>query len=134
MSFNCAQLLIWTLLQQGDVCNPRLLNHIFSSKNIDVIFHLAAKTHVGEQQLVRAVFMNRSFCSFSSRVKVLLPLSFLSVLSEASFESPSTFQQVNVEGTRVLLGAAHQARHQPQRFIYISTDEVYGASLHEASG
>ncbi|KAL3999482.1 caspase recruitment domain-containing protein 6 [Sarotherodon galilaeus] len=81
---------------RGDVCNPRLVNHIFSSENIDVIFHLAAKTHV-----------------------------------EASFESPSTFQQVNVEGTRVLLGAAHQARHQPQRFIYISTDEVYGASLRE---
>lgn len=74
MSFNCAGCTVTHLdsfLQQGDVCNPRLLNHIFSSKNIDVIFHLAAKTHVGEQQLVRAVLMNRSFCSFSSRVKIL---------------------------------------------------------------
>uniref|UniRef100_A0A3Q0S5B3 dTDP-D-glucose 4,6-dehydratase n=1 Tax=Amphilophus citrinellus TaxID=61819 RepID=A0A3Q0S5B3_AMPCI len=81
---------------RGDVCNSRLVNHIFNSENIDIIFHLAARTHV-----------------------------------EASFESPSAFQRVNVDGTRVLLGAAHQARHQPQRFIYISTDEVYGPSLDE---
>ncbi|XP_041834280.1 dTDP-D-glucose 4,6-dehydratase-like [Melanotaenia boesemani] len=81
---------------RGDVCNSRLMNHIFKTENIDVIFHLAAKTHV-----------------------------------EASFESPSSFQHVNVDGTRVLLAAAHQAGHQPQRFIYVSTDEVYGGSLEE---
>lgn len=79
---------------RGDVCNSQLINHIFNTENIDVIFHLAAKTHV-----------------------------------ESSFETPLTFQRVNIDGTRVLLGAAHQARHQPQRFIYVSTDEVYGASL-----
>ncbi|TKS66549.1 dTDP-D-glucose 4,6-dehydratase [Collichthys lucidus] len=81
---------------RGDVSNSRLLNHIFNTENIDVIFHLAAKTHV-----------------------------------ESSFETPSTFQRVNIDGTRVLLAAAHQARHQPQLFIYVSTDEVYGASLDE---
>ncbi|XP_061571390.1 dTDP-D-glucose 4,6-dehydratase-like [Cololabis saira] len=79
---------------QGDVCNSRLVNHIFITEKIDIIFHLAAKTHV-----------------------------------ESSFQTPSIFQRVNVEGTRVLLTAAHQARHRPQRFIYISTDEVYGAGL-----
>ncbi|XP_072251505.1 dTDP-D-glucose 4,6-dehydratase-like [Leuresthes tenuis] len=81
---------------RGDVCNSRLVNHIFNTENIDVIFHLAAKTHV-----------------------------------ESSFKFPPTFQRVNVDGTRALLAAAHQARHQPQRFIYVSTDEVYGASLEE---
>lgn len=81
---------------RGDVCNSRLVNHIFDTENINVIFHLAAKTHV-----------------------------------ESSFENPSSFQHVNIEGTRVLLRAAHQAQHQPQRFIYVSTDEVYGASLDE---
>ncbi|XP_069567944.1 dTDP-D-glucose 4,6-dehydratase-like [Brachyistius frenatus] len=81
---------------RGDVCNSRLVRHIFNKEDIDVIFHLAAKTHV-----------------------------------ESSFESPSSFQRVNIEGTRVLLGAAQQARHRPQRFIYVSTDEVYGAGLHE---
>lgn len=40
---------------------------------------------------------------------------------------------MNIDGTRVLLAAAHQARHQPQLFIYVSTDEVYGASLDEVS-
>ncbi|XP_070813865.1 dTDP-D-glucose 4,6-dehydratase-like isoform X2 [Chaetodon trifascialis] len=81
---------------RGDVCNSRLVNHIFNTENIDVIFHLAAKTHV-----------------------------------ESSFETPATFQRVNIDGTRVLLGAAHQARRHPQRFIYVSTDEVYGPSLDE---
>ncbi|XP_008290618.1 dTDP-D-glucose 4,6-dehydratase [Stegastes partitus] len=79
---------------RGDVCNSRLLKHVFSTENIDVVFHLAAKTHV-----------------------------------EASFEAPSSFQRVNVDGTRALLGAARQARHPPQRFVYVSTDEVYGAGL-----
>lgn len=81
---------------RGDVCNSQLVNHIFNTEHIDVIFHLAAKTHV-----------------------------------ESSFECPTSFQRVNITGTGVLLGAAHQARHQPQRFIYVSTDEVYGPSLDE---
>lgn len=32
------------------MCNSRLVNHIFSTENVDAIFHLAAKTHVGEQR------------------------------------------------------------------------------------
>ncbi|KAM8903942.1 dTDP-D-glucose 4,6-dehydratase isoform 1-T1 [Spinachia spinachia] len=82
---------------RGDVCNSQLVNHIFNTENIDVIFHLAAKTHV-----------------------------------ESSFETPSAFQRVNVGGTRVLLRAARQARHRAERFIHVSTDEVYGASLDQA--
>ncbi|AWP00756.1 putative dTDP-D-glucose 4-6-dehydratase [Scophthalmus maximus] len=81
---------------RGDVCNSQLVDHIFTTETVDVIFHLAAKTHV-----------------------------------EASFESQSTFQLVNVDGTRVLLAAARRARHRPQRFVYVSTDEVYGASVDE---
>lgn len=54
--------------------------------------------------------------------------------SESSFESPSAFQCVNIDGTRVLLRAAHGAPHQPQCFVYVSTDEVYGASVEQASG
>ena len=53
---------------------------------------------------------------------------------ESSFECPSSFQHVNIDGTRILLGAAHQAQHQLHRFIYISTDEVYGASVEQVSG
>lgn len=54
-------------------------------------------------------------------------------ISESSFQFPSSFQHVNVDGTKVLLGAAYRARHQPRRFIYVSTDEVYGASTDQVS-
>ena len=57
----------------------------------------------------------------------------LPVLSEESFVSPSSFQRVNVEGTRVVLRAAQQAPHAPYRFIYVSTDEVYGDSLDQVT-
>lgn len=59
---------MYLFLQQGDVCNSRLVNHIFSTENIDVIFHLAAKTHVGEAPLVHwagftAPFIHRAHFS-----------------------------------------------------------------------
>lgn len=79
---------------RGDVCSYRLVHHIFKTENIDIIFHLAAKTHV-----------------------------------ESSFKSPLDFQHVNIEGTRVLLRAAQQASHKIQKFIYVSTDEVYGPGI-----
>ncbi|KAK7145372.1 hypothetical protein R3I94_011468 [Phoxinus phoxinus] len=46
---------------------------------------------------------------------------------ESSFLRPARFMRVNVDGTGVLVRAALQAR--VQRFIYISTDEVYGHGL-----
>lgn len=120
--------------RQGDVCNSRLVNHIFNTENIDVIFHLAAKTHVGEQHLFSIVLLHSNVRSIRGSRESSNPLFFLSSCSESSFESPSSFQRVNIDGTRVLLGAAHQARHWPQLFVYVSTDEVYGASLDQVSG
>lgn len=49
---------------------------------------------------------------------------------ESSFVSPSSYQRVNVEGTHVLLKAAFDAK--VDKFVYISTDEVYGESLDKA--
>uniref|UniRef100_A0AAY4DNN8 dTDP-D-glucose 4,6-dehydratase n=1 Tax=Denticeps clupeoides TaxID=299321 RepID=A0AAY4DNN8_9TELE len=49
---------------------------------------------------------------------------------ENSYLFPSRFMEVNAEGTRVLLAAALHAGIE--RFIYVSTDEVYGASIDEA--
>ncbi|XP_063068389.1 dTDP-D-glucose 4,6-dehydratase-like [Engraulis encrasicolus] len=46
-----------------------------------------------------------------------------------SFLFPSKFMAVNAEGTRVLLSAALETGIE--RFIYVSTDEVYGASSEE---
>lgn len=48
---------------------------------------------------------------------------------ENSFLCPSRFMRVNADGTGVLIRAAFEAR--VQRFIYISTDEVYGDSLEQ---
>lgn len=55
-------------LHQGDVCNSRLVNHIFNTENIDVIFHLAAKTHVGEQQftLMLDLYIRLMLCFLKS--------------------------------------------------------------------
>lgn len=51
--------------------------------------------------------------------------------SDSSFQTPAIFQHVNTHGTGVLLSAASEARHKLQRFIYVSTDEVYGSSEDE---
>ncbi|KAK2889694.1 hypothetical protein Q8A67_015069 [Cirrhinus molitorella] len=48
---------------------------------------------------------------------------------ENSFLCPSHFMRVNADGTGVLIRAAFEA--QVQRFVYISTDEVYGDSLEQ---
>lgn len=112
---------------KGDVCNSRLVNHIFSTEPIDVIFHLAAKTHVGEWQLFTVRFCGLWVLDLWHQKHFSLSRS------ESSFESPSSFQHVNIHGTRVLLGAAYQAQHQPQRFIYVSTDEVYGSSMDQVT-
>lgn len=48
-------------------------------------------------------------------------------ITESSFLCPAHFMRVNVDGTGVLVRAALEAR--VRRFIYISTDEVYGDSL-----
>ena len=44
---------------------------------------------------------------------------------DRSLETPGEFVQTNVYGTMVLLEAARAARHE--RFLQVSTDEVYGA-------
>ncbi|KAJ8350067.1 hypothetical protein SKAU_G00251970 [Synaphobranchus kaupii] len=80
---------------QGDVCSPYIINHLFATQNIDIVFHLAAQTHV-----------------------------------EKSFRCPAEFMRVNVDGTRVLLTAAQDSG--VQRFIHVSTDEVYGDSTDRA--
>ncbi|KAG9277875.1 dTDP-D-glucose 4,6-dehydratase isoform X1 [Astyanax mexicanus] len=77
---------------QGDICDQYFTNHLFSTENIDIVFHCAAQSHV-----------------------------------DNSFLYPSQFMHVNAEGTHVVLRAAFEAG--VERFIYVSTDEVYGDSL-----
>src|ERR1022692_3104589 len=44
---------------------------------------------------------------------------------DSSIEDPMPFTETNVIGTQVLVNAA--IKHKVKRFIYISTDEVYGS-------
>lgn len=62
--------------RQGDVCNSRLVNHIFNTENIDVIFHLAAKTHIGEQHLFSIVLLHSNVRSIRGSRESSNPLFF----------------------------------------------------------
>lgn len=55
----------------------------------------------------------------------------LSFFLDLSFVRAFEFTYVNVYGTHVLVSAAHEAR--VEKFIYVSTDEVYGGSLDKVS-
>lgn len=58
-------------------------------------------------------------------------VAFLSSLLDLSFVRAFEFTYVNVYGTHVLVNAAYEAR--VEKFIYVSTDEVYGGSLDQVS-
>ena len=61
---------------------------------------------------------------FSNKIDVLVNFAAESHV-DRSIEDSSAFIRTNVEGTRVLLEAAR--RYGVERFIQISTDEVYGS-------
>ena len=82
---------------QGDICDRTLIDHLLESEDIDTVAHLAAESHV-----------------------------------DRSIIGPGAFVQTNVVGTFTLLEAFRQRwnqRDQPQndRFLHVSTDEVYGS-------
>ena len=58
-------------------------------------------------------------------------VAFLSSFLDLSFVRVFEFTYVNVYGTHVLVSAAYEAR--VEKFIYVSTDEVYGGSLDQVS-
>jgi dTDP-glucose 4,6-dehydratase (EC 4.2.1.46) len=61
---------------------------------------------------------------FSNKIDVLVNFAAESHV-DRSIEDSSAFIRTNVEGTRVLLEAAR--RYGVERFVQISTDEVYGS-------
>lgn len=73
---------------KGDICDRKVVDK--AMKGQDVVFHLAAESHV-----------------------------------DRSILGPQIFLQTNILGTQTLLEAARV--HKPKRFVYISTDEVYGS-------
>ena len=87
---------------KGDVCNRELVDYLFRAFDIRGVFHLAAESHV-----------------------------------DNSIAGPDVFIRTNILGTFTLLEAARQAwmtepgkhrnSYEDSRFLYVSTDEVYGS-------
>ncbi|TSJ80765.1 MAG: dTDP-glucose 4,6-dehydratase [Candidatus Cardinium sp.] len=85
---------------EGDITDFALVWALFQKFNFDGVIHFAAESHV-----------------------------------DRSIIDPLLFIKTNIEGTGVLLHAAYshwfkaasQPRNPNHRFVYISTDEVYGA-------
>ena len=84
---------------EGDICDRDNLSKLFKTHQIDYIVHFAAESHV-----------------------------------DRSIDSPGDFIQTNVVGTFELLEATRSyiaskttTQNQSIRFLYVSTDEVYGS-------
>lgn len=87
---------------QGDITNPHLLEALFKQFKFDGLIHMAAESHV-----------------------------------DNSILDPNLFVQTNIQGTHVVLYAAYnhwfdapqkvKPAYANHRFLYVSTDEVYGA-------
>jgi dTDP-glucose 4,6-dehydratase len=84
---------------KGDICDAALVDTIFAEENIDTVIHFAAESHV-----------------------------------DRSILAPREFITTNVVGTFTLLDSARKAwisnpsvAHTHQRFLHVSTDEVYGS-------
>lgn len=81
----------------GDICDQALLDQVFREERIDTVVHFAAESHV-----------------------------------DRSIAGPGEFVRTNIQGTFALLEAARQswseiAPSSRQRFLHVSTDEVYGS-------
>lgn len=82
---------------QGDICDKKVVEGIFNAYDISYVVHFAAETHV-----------------------------------DRSIEDAEVFVRTNVMGTLNLLNCAKKAWETQdgfkdgRRFLYISTDEVYG--------
>ena len=87
---------------EGDICDRNLVEHLFNKHKINGVIHFAAESHV-----------------------------------DNSIENPDTFIQTNVFGTFTLLSVAKsfwiespnipKSGCENNRFLHISTDEVYGS-------
>jgi dTDP-glucose 4,6-dehydratase len=66
-----------------------------------------------------------SMAASAGRIDVVIHMAAESHV-DRSIEDPSAFLRTNVLGTQVVLAAAK--RHGAARFVYVSTDEVYGSS------
>lgn len=102
----------------GNINNKELLMFIFKEYNIEVIFHLAAQTHVDNS------FYNSVQFTFDN-------ISGTHTLLEAvrdfnSFVSKRSKCGIEEEAEKEYEGEEEKTYSGIQRFIHMSTDEVYG--------
>uniref|UniRef100_A0A8C0JJV8 dTDP-D-glucose 4,6-dehydratase-like n=1 Tax=Canis lupus dingo TaxID=286419 RepID=A0A8C0JJV8_CANLU len=94
------------------IINLDKLDYCASLKNLETI------SNKQNYKFIQGDICNSHFVKLVLAFSLFLDLSFV-----RAFE----FTYVNVYGTHVLVSAAHEAR--VEKFIYVSTDEVYGGSL-----
>lgn len=96
-----------------------LLNHTLVSNGLEILFHKTGSSYSCYLCIHGKVYM---LCQ--DTVIFYYPL-------DNSFLYPSQFMHVNAAGTTVLLQAAY--KFKVEKFIYMSTDEVYGDSVDKVS-
>lgn len=88
---------------QGDICDQSFITNIFNEYQPDAVIHLAGESHV-----------------------------------DSSILNPDLFVTSNVVGTQVMLDCARNYwrginKHEDFRFLYVSTEEIYGSRTGEES-
>ncbi len=102
--------------------------------NIDKLTYAGDLKNLKELSSSNYRFYQEDICNFDAIDAIFeehKPQYVLNFAAEShvdrSIESSEVFVKTNVLGTQVLLQAAH--KHNVNKFIQISTDEVYGASV-----
>lgn len=115
------------------------INYWLSKHKEDKICNLDLLTYAGNLDNLRAVennpnyeFVQGDIADVSLVTKVLKEVDLVVHFAaeshvDRSIKDSGAFVRTNVEGTRVLLEAARQAKSGGIRFHHVSTDEVFGA-------
>ncbi|KAL7825706.1 hypothetical protein SRHO_G00334440 [Serrasalmus rhombeus] len=105
------------------IVNVDSLDYCSSLKNLKCLENTRTYTFI-QGDICDRYFINHLFAS--ENIDIVFHCAAQSHV-ENSFLYPSEFMHVNADGTNVLLQAAFEAG--VEKFIYMSTDEVYGDSL-----
>ncbi|XP_064167289.1 dTDP-D-glucose 4,6-dehydratase-like [Anguilla rostrata] len=108
------------------IINLDKLDYCSSLKNLASVEQRANYTFT-QGDVCSPYFINNLFAT--QNIDIVFHFAALTHV-ENSFRCPAEFMRVNVDGTRVLLNAARDSG--VQRFIHVSTDEVYGDSTGRA--
>ena len=123
------------------------INHYFPKENvsklvnIDAMYYCASEENVNEKIRLKEnyVLVKGNLCDSELVTKVLKEYEITDIIHFAaqthvqnSFEDSIKFTHDNIVGTHTLLECSRKYG-KIQRFIHVSTDEVYGESLNEVN-